>query len=119
MDILLALIILSLATARVSTLIVHDHITAGLRHRVWLHFPPENNYVDGRAYQDFDSDELPLDVRREPTFLGNLIACHRCVNVWVVVGIATAYHFAPIEVAIFAILAAAAQLANIAIEVTE
>lgn len=102
---LIALIILGLGTARITALIVLDDITEPLRDFVFHYFPPEDNEARGIYYQSYRKAtpeererlaklkgrvhwwqrrfEFDPSVLRRPAFLGRLLACHKCVGVWV------------------------------------
>jgi hypothetical protein len=117
LDTLIALFIIGLGTARLTAIIVLDEITDSLRDLVFYYFPPEDNDAKGWYYQcyhpatreqraklenfkgrlhwwqrrfDFDGTNL-----RRPHFIGRLLACHKCVGVWVAAANTAFYLLAP------------------------
>ncbi len=80
----LHLLVIALASARLSVLLVHDTILE--RPRDWLHRhrPPVDNPILGFDYQqrDTDGERLPDGVIRDASLLGELFTCTRCMSVW-------------------------------------
>lgn len=125
-DVLVLLVIAGLATARITTLVVHDAILEPLRNRVFLLSPPPNDFDRGFLWQDIARPSLrrwltlakPMpttgDDRRRVGLVGKLLSCDRCVAVWVVIGGAAAYTEWPDAVRLVVLVAAVAQLAGIA-----
>lgn len=80
----LHLLVIGFAAARVAVLLVHDSILD--RPRDWLHRhrPPIDNPILGFDYQqrDVDGHRLEDGTIRDPSLLGELFTCTRCVSVW-------------------------------------
>lgn len=102
-DALIIILILGLGTARATALITLDDITEPLRDRIFHRYPPEDNDARGWYYQSY-REALPNERRkleqlglpawktrweydgnqtRDPSFIGRLLGCHKCVGVWV------------------------------------
>lgn len=115
---LVELIVLALAVARLTLLAVKDDIFEPVRESIWYISPPENDDATGRYYQCYRratrserlmqrSDGLGIiaaryywDVSmprklRKPGFWGRAISCPDCLGVWVAAAVATAYTIEP------------------------
>ena len=126
---LTTMLLAALATARITTLIVHDSILERARHELFLASPPPDDIDRGYAYQSYD--RVPWRRRRESRgaarvrrglpprragFAGSLVACTHCTGVWVAVGVLAALRFAPGAVTTaVVVVAAVAQVAEIAV----
>lgn len=101
---LLDLIILVLASFRITHLIVFDEITSFIRKPFLL-----------VSYDLDSSGQLVRNVQYKGTglrrWIGSLLSCHWCVGVWVAAGIVVLYFFLPVAyplLLVFAIAGAAA-----------
>lgn len=102
---LLLIVLLGLGTARAAAIIAIDEISEPIRDRIFMRFPPEDNADKGWFYQCFDKADKEEraeqrqwdkswrhrwihrgDVIRDPTFIGKLLGCHKCVAIWVAAG---------------------------------
>lgn len=110
-DVLIFIVLAGLATARITTLIVTDSILEPLRERVFLWSPPPDDATIGRMYEHLTG--------KESGWIGTGLACHRCVGVWVTLAIVAGVNYLPSVTAVIVVIAAIAQLANLAIEVNE
>lgn len=86
----LALLILTLAAFRVTTLVVTDTIVD--RPRSWLHhrFPVTGTYVDRkpkRGSSRYVNQSEPKWWVDKGTFIGDLISCFYCIGVWISVAL--------------------------------
>ena len=76
------LLIVALATARITSLVVFDDILEPVRHRIFRFSPPPDDLERGLAYQNLvQINGLP--VIRTPGFIGSLLSCYHCTGVWV------------------------------------
>lgn len=84
-DSLVWVVSIGLASARVTVLAVSDTITTGLRERIYLRWPPQDNPRMGFEYQQMDrqGEYLPMSATRDWSMFGELLSCSRCVSVWV------------------------------------
>lgn len=111
------LLVIALATARLTALITLDEISKPLRDLIWHYFPPEDDEKIGAYYQSLHPAteqerarlatfknrlhwwqrrfEFDATRTRQPTFLGKLIACHRCTGVWVAFATSISYLISP------------------------
>lgn len=111
---LLLSLLLGLGTARMSAIISIDTITAPLRDLVFHYFPPEDNDREGWYYQSLrpatDAEKLKQDEWdspwwkkrfapatevehvRDPSFIGQLISCQKCVGVWIAAANVAAFY---------------------------
>jgi hypothetical protein len=89
----LHLLVMSFAAARLAVLLVHDTILD--RPRDWLHRhrPPFDNPLLGFDYQQRDvrGDRMPEGTVRDPSLLGELFTCTRCMSVWTASTVALVY----------------------------
>lgn len=115
---LVELIVLALAVARLTLIAVKDDIFEPIRESIWYISPPENDDATGRYYQCYRRatsaeritqrrDGLGIiaaryywDVSvprnlRKPGFWGRVISCPDCLGVWVAAVVATAYILEP------------------------
>lgn len=78
-------VLLGLAAARVTVLLVEDTILQPLRNKIYLRFPPKDAPNWGFEYQRMDTDGqyLPMGVIRDWSMFGELLSCGRCTSVWV------------------------------------
>ena len=124
---LVLLVILGLATARITALLVYDDIAEGFRHAVFRLSPPEGDEHGPSLYQlsDWrgrplardDGDLTTLHVRRAG-FLGRMLSCHFCTGLWVALIVAVAYtHLDHDLVFNIALVFAIAQVADVATKV--
>lgn len=107
---LLLVAFLGLGTARMAAIVSIDKISEPVRDMIFHWFPPEDDDERGWFYQALrpataaerkeqegwattwyqkrwwhpqTAEELRL---RKPTFLGQLIGCHKCTSVWIAAG---------------------------------
>lgn len=100
---ILVSLLLGLGTARAAAAITIDEITAPLRDLIFHWYPPTDDAEQGYFYQTLQKvDDETLARRdhwqipwwqkrwepagepvRDPSFLGRLLSCHKCVAVWV------------------------------------
>ena len=126
------IILLFLATARITILVTRDGITEPIRHWIWLWSPPADNPDRGWAYQQLrrankreqrvarDGGLSRADARwvdepravREPGFVGQILSCTDCAGVWVGAAVMGAHHFWPEPTLAIAGVAAAAMTAS-------
>lgn len=87
-DNLIWILIAGAASARIAVLIAHDTILDRPRTWMFLRFPPEDNDRLGFRYQRLDRDgrNLPGGAIRNPSMIGELISCTRCLTVWTTLG---------------------------------
>lgn len=76
------LILLGLAVARLTSLIVQDDIVEPLRHRLFTWSPPIDDPDLGRWYQSLDMQSGTSVSLRPAGFLGRLVSCYHCTAVW-------------------------------------
>lgn len=110
------LVILGLAAARITSLVVFDGITEPIRHRIFLLSPPVAAGDDsGLAfYAVVDRHGLPLDgVERGRGWFGQLVSCYHCTGVWVSTGVVVTYELWPHTVGPVLLVAAVAQLSDL------
>lgn len=90
-----ALILAGLATARITSLIVHDSILEGVRHRIFQLSPPPDDIENGFGYQQvtWRGHRRNGRVPRRPGFVGSLLSCTHCVGVWVAAAALAALHW--------------------------
>lgn len=86
---LTTVLLIGLASARLSVLVVDDYILEPVRHRIFLKFPPKDVPQWGFEYQQMDANgyELPEGIIRPHSWLGELLSCNRCVSVWATAGV--------------------------------
>lgn len=114
----LHLLVIGFAAARIAVLLVHDTILD--RPRDWLHRhrPPLDNPILGFTYQQRDTDGSMLDDGeiREPSMLGEVFTCTRCMSVWTTAAVAAVYvsgwHHAQEAVAAVALMGLASILSK-------
>jgi len=110
-----------LATARITALVVFDDIVEPIRHRLFQFSPPYDDLERGHNYQSIDRVDGYIRKRvvpRKPGWLGRLVSCTHCVGVWVAAAIyAAAFYFPEIGMPVV-LVAAYAQVAEIAIKVS-
>lgn len=82
---LLTLLVIGLASARLTVLLVHDTILEPVRERVYLRWPPRDLLALGYEYQrkDTNGEYLPMGASRDWSMFGELLSCTRCTSVWV------------------------------------
>lgn len=122
---LIAIIVLGLATSRLSSLIVIDDIFERVRHEIFLLSPPEDTGEDaGVPYIRMDRIPFrkrkkaggdiiqlgPYDTSRKPGFWGRVISCIYCAGVWAAAFLIGLWLLAPSVAAILILLLAAAQV---------
>lgn len=109
-DSLATLIILALATARLTLLVSRDSITEPIRQRIYMHSPPGDEPRKGwfhQRYHRLPKEDRALlvdaawpeshwyyDDKREPRgtgFFGELVSCPDCSGVWVGAFVAAAW----------------------------
>ena len=84
-----ALIILSLASARIAVLVVHDTILEPARVWFYRRFPPMDNPMHGYDYQTRDKDGEKIvgpgstGTVRKWYWFSELTTCTRCMTVWI------------------------------------
>lgn len=114
-------LIVGLAVARITALIVFDAITEPIRHRLFLLSPPVE-FGDGELswYTTVDrhGDPLPASMYRTKGWFGQLVSCYHCVGVWVSASVALAMAFLPAYAWPVVITAAVAQVSDTAIKAT-
>jgi len=112
--------ILALAAARITLLLTHDDITAGLRDAMFWISPPKNEPRIGHYYQNarrigFFKYERVDFAARKPGFWGQVLSCADCSGVWVsgavvlgyvLLGPTFAYSLAPLSAAMIVSLLA-------------
>lgn len=69
-------LLLGLAAARITSLLVTDDLLEPLRHRVFSWSPPHDDPELGRWYQSTGP------THREAGFVGRLVGCYQCTAVW-------------------------------------
>lgn len=82
---LVLLLVVGLASARLTTLLVHDTILEPVRERIYRRMPPRDSLALGYEYQrqDTDGSYLPPGIIRDWSMFGELLSCTRCTSVWV------------------------------------
>lgn len=102
LEALLVTVLLGLGTARMAAIVSIDKISEPLRDLIFHWHPPEDNDAKGWYYQSMrpatDEERLQMDAwnvpwwqkrwtmddkLRKPTFIGQLVGCHKCVSVWI------------------------------------
>lgn len=111
----ITLLLLALASARITLLITRDAILEPIRHWIFLVSPPPDNKRHGWNYQQlFRANKRERNmqrqhgmgwwesrwaggdaVERQPGWFGSLLSCPDCVGVWVGAGWYTTWVFAP------------------------
>lgn len=129
------LLIAALATARLTSLIVHDAILEPIRHELFLLSPPEDDIEQGFTYQSVDRigwfarlrGRLPGGLRltstklrrgvpvRRAGFLGRLVSCTHCTGIWVAAAVVASLHYWPHPTTTVVAVAAVAQVAEVAV----
>ena len=97
-------LLLGLATARITALIVLDDLLEPLRHRLFIWSPPPDR--DGEY--PYLTPERP-----RPRFAGRLLSCYHCIGVWVAAIIAISYMMIPGVTIGLAFVAAIAQISDL------
>lgn len=88
---IIELLIISLATFRITRLITQDLITFSIREWILIRFPNDSqSHTWQKRDKNFSwfkkkgfSGKGLDDPWRKPTFLGNLISCDYCSSVWI------------------------------------
>lgn len=123
MELLVGLLALGLAVARITALIVFDAITEPIRHRIFLLFPPQPA-ISGEElshYAMMDRHEQPLEPEayRDEHKVGVLFSCFHCVGVWVAGFVWAAVVYAPEWLVLPVVaVAALAQLSDVFVKAT-
>ena len=81
---ILSLLVVAFASARVAVLLAHDTILERPRDWFYRQRPPVDNPMLGFDYQQRDTDgtALPDGLIRSSSLLGELFTCTRCLTVW-------------------------------------
>lgn len=81
---ILHLVVIGLAAARLAVLLVHDTILDAPRDWLHRHHPPVDNPMLGYDYQQRDADgqRMPEGTIRDASMLGEVFTCTRCMTVW-------------------------------------
>lgn len=113
-----ALILVGLATARITSLIVNDSILEAVRHRVFLLSPPPDDIERGFGYQQVTWRGHRRNGRpaRRAGFVGSLLSCTHCVGVWVAAATLAALHWYSDPADVVLTVAAVSQVAEYAIK---
>lgn len=111
---LIDLLVVALAGARLSRLIVTDKISSRFRATVKLWFPPGPPYSKMVRLKTRKWAYLPTANRKLYTFLPGLISCNWCASIWTTGATAAAWFNVPATRPVVTFLAAAmlAGLAN-------
>lgn len=115
---ILQFIILSLAAARVTRLVVVDAITQGLRNRVFKHFPVEGQQVPGPAPKGAHWTTTAINtspirwIVNKGSFVGELISCPWCAGFWITGAWWLSWVYAPSATVFFALPWALANIAS-------
>jgi len=94
---LVLILVLGLATSRLTSLLVEDAIFEPVRHEIFLISPPEDDPDRGLLYSTLarvpwrkrkrvGASALPLgpySTFRDPGFIGRVVSCVYCTGVWV------------------------------------
>ncbi len=83
-DLIMYLLLLAIAAARVAVLVAHDTILVHVRERLYLRWPPMDNQALGMYYQSMDrlGRSLPAGMKREWYMATELLTCTRCLTVY-------------------------------------
>lgn len=112
----LHLLVIALASARVSVLLVHDQILERPRDWLYRQQPPVDNPILGFDYQQRDTDgtRLPDGTIRDASLLGELFTCTRCMSVWTTAVLAGVYQWNAARdiVAVIAVMGVASMMAK-------
>lgn len=119
MDLISALLLvalLGLGTARMAAIVSIDKISDPIRDMIFHWYPPEDNDERGWYYQalrpatelereQMESWQVPWYQKRwwhpqaseeitlrKPSFLGQLLGCHKCTSVWIAGGNVALYY---------------------------
>lgn len=90
---ILHLLVVGLAAARVAVLLVHDTILDAPRDWLHRHWPPLDNPMLGYDYQqrDVSGAHIKDGTLRKGTMLGEVFTCTRCMSVWTTALVGGAY----------------------------
>lgn len=84
-DLLMYLLLLSVAAARVAVLLAHDTILEPVREALFLRWPPKDNQALGMHYQRINRDGMAMPIGafdRDWKMFSELLTCTRCLTVW-------------------------------------
>lgn len=112
----LSLIVVGLAVARLTLILVRDDIAEPLRKLIFLASPPENSERDGHYYQSWHrlrDQSVRSNVKRDilgrryvyqqkaaerpPGFIGRALSCPDCSSVWIAFVAVVAYYNWPVQ----------------------
>lgn len=106
LDLALVLLI-GIAAARVTALIVLDDITEPIRHWIFTHSPPPTHHELGPLYQE---------AKPGAGWFGSLLSCYHCAGVWVSTLIYLWAHYSFDTALPVLLVAAIAQVSDLAIK---
>lgn len=122
MEWLAQIIVIGLAVARITSLIVQDDLLEPIRHRVFTASPPTADDSHPLAFYRYIETRwgrrVPGLLRDEPRaagFWGRLLSCYHCVGVWVSIVAAAAFYSQPAASWPILVVFAIAQISDTAI----
>lgn len=99
------LVLVSLATYRITRIITSDLILSRLREWILIRMPNDDPIYTGLKKAETGFVVKKLDEPwRKPTFIGRLISCDYCISVWIAPMAYLAYLRAPQAIMVLAVM---------------